>query len=409
MKTSNIGMKMPLRVLFFDHVAAMSGGEIALMNLIQRLDRSMIEPIVLLGEEGELCEHLRTSTEVHVLPISSDIRQARKDTLGLLSVTHLVSAIGIAKYVIRLAQFIRRHRIDLVHTNSLKSDLLGGFAARLAGTPVIWHVRDRISSDYLPAKVAFVFRALSRWIPTLIIANSHSTSSTLSKSTSARIYVVHDGVPLENFESSAPRAYADDVTTVGIVGRISPWKGQEVFLRAAAEVRQLHPQTRFRILGAALFGEAEYEEGLHRLVDELQLGEAVSFDGFQRDIPAAMAELDIVVHASTKPEPFGQVIIEAMASAKPVIATRAGGVLEIVEDGVTGKLVPMGDAGALARAITELLNDPDEARALGWRGRVCAERQFSMDLTVERVVQVYRELLDTPISSPAVPQREAVS
>jgi hypothetical protein len=130
-------------------------------------------------------------------------------------------------YVFRLARFIVKCRVDLVHTNSLKADILGGLAARLVRVPVVWHIRDRISDDYLPAAVVTVFRWLMRVVPNFVIANSESTLRTLQlPAGGASSRVVHDGgMPLP--ETAA--TFGFEAPLIGIVGRISPWKGQHFF------------------------------------------------------------------------------------------------------------------------------------------------------------------------------------
>lgn len=385
-----------LRVLLFDHVAALSGGEIALLNLVKHLDRRFVEPVVLLGEEGPLADKLRPFAQVHVMPIRGDVVRARKDTLNAASFLKVGTLWSIAKYIRDLAQFLLRHNIDIVHSNSLKADLLAGFACQFTGTPLIWHVRDRIAEDYLPSGVTKVFRTLSRILPTYLIANSQATADTLHwRSRKAylmkRMSVIHDGTDLETF-SGGGGVRTSAAPVIGIVGRISPWKGQDVFLRAAHRVRKTHPKARFRIIGAALFGEAEFETSLRRLCAELQLNDAVEFTGFNDNVAQAIAEIDILVHASTYPEPFGQVIIEGMASSKPVIATSAGGVLEIVEHGRTGLLVEMGDSEQMATAIAEMLSNPAGARAMGLLGRERVEQHFSIQKTADEVLAVYRQM-----------------
>jgi glycosyltransferase involved in cell wall biosynthesis len=382
--------------MFLDHVASLGGAEVALFNLIRHFDFNIIQPIVVVGEEGLLAERLRSIVEVHVLPMSAEVRTARKDNLGAKSL-FLGSAIFAAiRYVRRLIRFIRSHNIDLVHTNSLKSDILGACAARLTAKPVIWHVRDRITPDYLPSGVATTFRMLSRWLPNMIIADSKAVAATLSEVPTKRIHIVHEGTPHEEFErhsqTSSVRVHNGN-PVIGLVGRISPWKGQDIFVRAAAIVRHKHPEARFRIIGSALFGESTFEQKLQVLVEELDVAPIVEFAGFRNDIHVAIAELDILVHASTRPEPFGQVIIEGMAAGKPVVATNAGGVPEIIEDGVTGYLVPMSDAESMARVINELLDDPQAAFATSVRGQRHVAMNFSITKTVDGVVTAYRQLL----------------
>jgi glycosyltransferase involved in cell wall biosynthesis len=391
------------RVLFFDHTAVMGGGEIALLNLVRHLDPEKVTSVVVVGTDGALVDRLRPEIEVYVLPLPSRVGASKKDSLGIGSLFQIREVLGLLGYIWRLAGFIRSHKVDLVHTNSLKADVIGGLAGRLARRPVIWHVRDRIEDDYLPRPVVRIFRLMCRVVPSYVIANSAATLRTIRPNASgtedddgversgARMSVVHDGT------LAAPPAgeggTRNDFFRIGLIGRISPWKGQHVFLRAAAEVAKRFPEARFVIIGAALFGERGYEREVRELPSRLGIESAVEFTGFREDIHAAIAELDIVVHASTTGEPFGQVIIEGMAAGKPVVATNGGGVPEIVADGRTGILVPMGDAPAMADAICAMLSDPGQARAMGVRARERVESHFTIELTARRVESVYREML----------------
>jgi glycosyltransferase involved in cell wall biosynthesis len=394
----------PIRVLFVDHTAKIGGGEIALLNLVRNLDRTLIEPIVLLYSDGPLVARLKLYAETCVLPICESVGAAKKDMLGWRSLLHCKEAILTLRHIWKVARFARRMQVDLVHTNSLKADIIGGLAARLAGVPVVWHVRDRIEEDYLPPAVVRLFRLLASVVPNFIIANSWSTLATLHlKAGSAgvaissgvvmadRSSVVHDGCEM----GDTPRnGQSDELIRIGLIGRISPWKGQHIFLQAAARLREQHPKARFEIIGAPLFSEHEYEAELHRLVRILGIEDIVEFSGFVEDIAARIELLDIVVHASTIPEPFGQVIIEAMASGRPVVATNGGGASEIVNDGVTGTLVPMGDPVKMAEAVAWLIGNPERAVEMGLRGRQRVLEQFTIQKTARMVEAVYQEMLN---------------
>ncbi|MFL6307610.1 MAG: glycosyltransferase, partial [Candidatus Sulfotelmatobacter sp.] len=144
---------------------------------------------------------------------------------------------------------------------------------------------------------------------------------------------------------------------------------------------------------AALFREHDYEISLHRMVQEHGLEDLVEFVGFQNDIAAAMQSLDILVHASTVGEPFGQVIVQGMACGKPVIATNGGGVPEIVVDGKTGLLVPMNDAPAMAEAICLLLADEQRARQMGVLGHQRVVERFTIQQSVVELTKIYEELV----------------
>jgi glycosyltransferase involved in cell wall biosynthesis len=392
-----------LRVLFFDHTAKMGGGEIALLNLIRSLDRELVYPIVVLGENGPLEDLLRSECEVHVFKLGERVARIRKDDLGWRSLAKFESIAVSGRYAWRLASFARQMEADLIHTNSLKADLIGGLAGKLAGIRIIWHVRDRIEPDYLPRAVVKLIRTLGRNVPDYVIANSEATLRTLHLEASnpgmaiasgvaleSKRQVVHDGTPL----SSEPvnELTGNSEMRVGLAGRIAPWKGQDVFIRAAAMLQSEFPNTRFEIIGAPLFAEREYEDRLHALCKELGVESRVVFHGFVSGIGSLLEQMDLMVHASITGEPLGQVIIEAMAAGKAVVATNGGGVPEIVQDGFTGLLVPMGDAVAMADAIRGLLRDPQRRQRMGARGRERVVQNFTIETTARKVEAIYRAL-----------------
>ena len=273
-----------------------------------------------------------------------------------------------ARYVWRLRRRLRMLRPDIVHTNTLKAAIYGGAAGRLSGIPVIWHIRDRIEADYLPTSAVRAVRSLVRVLPRAVIANSETTRATLgalqSRATAVASPVAYDTVE----RPPSWRRPPSTALVIGIMGRLSPWKGQHVFLEAFAKAFPDGP-VRAVIIGAPLFGEEEYAASLHRLSESLGVSDRVTFTGFRHDVFAALAEIDILVHASTIPEPFGQVVIEGMAAGVPVIASAAGGPLEIITHGVDGVLVPMNDVGALAEQLRELADDEGMRRRLAKNGR----------------------------------------
>ncbi|MGC9260976.1 MAG: glycosyltransferase family 4 protein [Phycisphaerae bacterium] len=416
----------PVQILFLDHTAVLSGAELSMLNLVQRLDAARFVPTVLLFADGPLVGALREAgVAVEVLPLADAVRGAGRGSLGVGSLAKLGAIFTSAAFMLRLARYIRAAKPDIVHCNSLKADVLGGLAARLAGVKVIWHIHDRIETDYLPATVVKVFRFLLRHIPHSVIANSQGTLETLKLPQGKRWAVVYPCVPAiagkklevrssklednasrqvypagQNESAALPHSNSYLLTpnfsgtttkdfVVVLVGRISPWKGQDVFIRAAAIVLKQFPACRFQIVGSALFGEDALLGQLQQLAVSLGVADRVEFLGFRKDIPEIIAASTLLVHASTTAEPFGQVIVQAMVESKPVVATRGGGVLEIVEDGKTGLLVPMKDVDAMAKAIGELLADPVRARKMGEAGRARFLEKFTIEQTVREVERVY--------------------
>lgn len=397
--SSGIGVaaaSRPARVLYVDHTAAMGGGEIALLDLVVRIDRRRYHPIVVLFSHGALEDRLRQAgIDTRVLPLARSVVHARKNSLGIGSLLRIGGAAAVARHILLLNRFIRQERIDLVHANSLKADIIAGAAAWLAGVPVIWHVRDRISDDYLPGPVAAAFRMLCRLVPTGVVANSHGTARSLGLDGHAGARVIYSGVDARPAATGVrtPCAAADGVLRVGLVGRIARWKGQHIFLCAAAEVLNRFGHCRFQIIGAALFEESHLETELRALACSLGIADRVDFLGHRHDVRQLMAQMDVLVHASITGEPFGQVIVQAMAEGRPVVATDGGGVPEIVQHGVTGLLVPMGDAAAMAGAVCRLLAHPEQAAAMGAAGRLAAQAHFTIERTVADVQALYRDLL----------------
>ena len=200
-----------------------------------------------------------------------------------------------AGYVPRLARRLRSLRPDIVHTNTLKSGIYGSLAARLAGLPVVWHLHDRLTTDYLPRQAVRLVRAAIRRLPTALVANSQATLATAGGVPRAGARVVPNPVTVP----TAARPWARASQRVGMVGRLAPWKGQHVFLDAFAEAFP-DGEVSAAIVGAPLFGSAEerYEAELRHQARDLGIEDRVDFRGFQADVDGELARLDVLVHAS---------------------------------------------------------------------------------------------------------------
>lgn len=381
------GRRALTKVAFVDHCALESGAEVALARLLPALAETT--PVVILGEDGPLAQRLRAEgIEVRILELDRATRKFGRSGV-VPGLGALRAALSTGTYALRLARLLKDLDVELVATNSLKSALYGGVAGRLARIPVVWHLRDRIADDYLPSSAVRMVRYAARRLPRGIVANSAATLSTVGLEPSATVQVVGDPCPAEEF---ALERTTDPVhLTIGIVGRISPWKGQDLFLRAFADAFP-EGEVRARIIGGALFGEEALSEELAGLAHDLGIADRVAFLGHVSDVPHQLAALDIAVHASTIPEPFGQVVVEAMAAGTTVVAADAGGPAEIVTDGVDGLLYAMGDAHALAACLARLAADPELRLALADRGRTTAEH-YAPGRVAAEVEAVYAAVL----------------
>jgi len=387
--------RVRLRVVYLDHCAQLSGAELGLVALLPALVG--VDAHVILAEEGPLVSRLvRQGTSVEVMAMADIARLMSRDRMrpGSLPVRSMASTVG---YVLKLANRLRRLQPDLVHANSLKAAVYGGVAARLAGIPVVWHVQDRIATDYLPRAAVRLVRAMAAYVPDRIVANSRATLGTLGRGAGNGV-VVASPVRAAAPRPSRPRAGRDEPLRVGIIGRLAPWKGQTVFLDAFAKAFPSGDE-RAVIVGGALFGEDEYGASLLRQTAELGLTDRVEFRGFREDVMAELATMDIAVHASTVPEPFGRVVVEAMATGVAVIASDAGGPAEIITPGVDGLLAAPGDVGALAASLRMLAGDPGLRERLQLGGRRRAQ-DFTPDRVAGELMDVYQALVGTRRTKP---------
>jgi glycosyltransferase involved in cell wall biosynthesis len=305
--------------------------------------------------------------------------------------------------------FLQRGRqFDVALANDTRSALYTSIGATLTRVPYVWHVRDLVGSGSRLERLALRLR------PAAWIANSHAVSSSLVRlgCESARVVVIHNGVDTDRFQPAASsgtlrRELAIDESTVlvGAIGRLVPWKALETLLEAAAHLRVGVPMATYLIVGDVVTDPANrpvavrYRESLLTLRDNLGLGDRVHFLGDRADVPRILAGLDVLVHTAID-EPFGRVLIEAMAAGKPVVATRGGGVAEIVEDGVTGYLVPPRDAAAVAERIA-LLADERRRSVMGQAGRNRALTHFTLDAYGNALTAVLaRVLTHTPAAAP---------
>ena len=389
----------PYRVLYLNHGAKPSGAEFALWRMLGARDRQRIQPVILFGEEGPAADFMReVGVETHVLPLTGKVREVRKDTLGVGAFLHLGRLGAFAAYARRVAAFARAQRAQIIHTNTIKAHLYGALAGRLAGLPVVWHLRDYVNASYFPRPAVRVVRFLARHAPRHVVGVSRSVLDQLQLGDGGRrSTVVLDGLAEEELAAGpntrpTPGPGSGPVR-IGIVGRLARWKGQHVFIEAAARVVAAGYDAEFVVVGAALFGEEDYEAGLRRQAETLGLAGRVKFLGFTRDVVGELRKLDVLVHASTTGEPFGQVIVEGMAVGLPVVASRGGGVPEIITDGENGLLTPMGDAPALAAALLSLLGDPALAQRLGRAGYEHVRSGFRASRGAGQVADIYQAIL----------------
>lgn len=344
-----------VRVLFLCHTARPGGAELALLRMARRMTSGSVE--VLFAEDGPMVEAFgRTAVPVTVLTGLGRGRGAR----GLGAWAALRGVVDLIRFGGPVTAWARGRSIDVVVARSVKSMIYGAVVARRLGVPLVWSVHDRISADYLGRPAALVVRFVGRVLPAAYIVNSRATGATVR--TGGKPTLVAPPA-LDPRAGPVRSPEASPVRRVVMVGRISPWKGQDVFLRAFGRVfGGTHVEA--VVVGGALFGEQDYERELHRIALAGPATGQVRFTGHVEDVRPHVAGAQVLVHASVVPEPFGLVVSEGMAEGCAVVATTPGGPAEVVTDGVDGLLVPCGDEDALVAALERLRTEPELLDAL---------------------------------------------
>ncbi|MDF2925328.1 MAG: glycosyl transferase [Paenibacillaceae bacterium] len=375
-----------MRVAYLDHTAKWSGGEVALFNLLTHMGKE-IEPLVILAEDGPLANRLREKgIDVRIIPLDEDVRNRNRNAVSL-------GAIGAAYRLMRYGQslipLLKAEGVSCVHTNSLKSAFYGAIAAKAAGIPLIWHIRDHIGAPYLKPIVAKGIRLLSRFIPNGVIANSKSTLQVLGLPEKKKTLVLYSAFARTGErEDAAPKR---DAFIVLLVGRLAPWKGQHVLLEAAKSFRE-EPNVEFWLAGDALFGEETYRSELLLKMEKDGLSN-VRLLGHVDGVQSLMQQAHLLVHTSITPEPFGQVIVEGMAAGLPVIASNEGGPVEIVVDGETGLLIEPGQPDVLAQAIRWMMDHPTERDRMGEKAVLRVNEHFVIEGAVKQVASYYQGVI----------------
>lgn len=382
------------RILFIESGVGLGGSSKYLVDLFKYLDRNRYEPLLAsyvkgLNFEAVESAGVRTFTLGLGVLTDDDKRSRLKKWIDLA----LWFFVTVFPGIFKIASLIRRERIDAIHLNNeILSHLPGLIAGKLTSTTTVVHFQGH-------RKLTFLERTFGK-LATAYIALSESGARLFAEQLNRTVYPLHHAVDLENYD---PEKYAratdlrerfPGCRLVGLVGRVMPWKGQDVFIKSAVKAVEEFPDLRLLIIGDDPAPGKPFRKAMEVLAKEKGIADNVVFMGWQRDIPAKLAQLDIFVHASVRPEPFGIVIIEAMAMKKPVIATDAGGVPEIVVLGETGYLTPIGDTGTMEEALLKLLRDPEGAMRMGEKGRKRVEQFFDIRLNASRLQEFYDSLME---------------
>lgn len=401
------------RILYVENGIGYGGAIICLRHLVRNLNRDTFEPMVITGLTGpQYREIAREAIWKHipdrhldVVSMKRNLKTARWPDIfpGLRWLTNqLLSRLDdVANFLpafIQTLWTVLRFKPDLIHVNNEplcnRSAVLAG---KILGIPVVSHVRgDQQGSKLMQSlfKMPDYFIAVSRWISDSI--------GRLGVPSEKRTYI-YDGIELQNLDIGADsRAFrrqhqiSEDAFVVGLVGLLIPWKGQMLFIEAAKQLLQEIPDVIFALVGGTPEECQSYETELRRIAAQPELMGRIVFTGHVSDMAAIYNGLDVVLSASTSPEPLGTMIIEAMTMARPLIAPNHGGAVEMIEHSKTGLLFKPGDAQDLAEKIRTFYRDSALRQHIGQSARAHALKTFSVEEHVRHIEGVYKELLKLP-------------
>jgi glycosyltransferase involved in cell wall biosynthesis len=394
-----------MKILYLSGSGQLGGAESSLLNLLTGVQQECaeIEPVVVAPEEGTFTRACRElGVPCSILPMPCQLERFGDSQIGAGEL--LGKVFGAARlagdflrYARALRHLIRRERPAVIHTNGLKMHILGAWANR-ERVPLVGHIHDYVSTRRLAGKLLkFSAHGFSSFI-----ANSQSVAEDV------RSFLQFEGVhPIDNavdtarFSPEGSRVDLDALSglppaapgtvRVGLLATFARWKGHATFLRAIA---QTNPAVRGYVIGGPIYRTANSQlslKELHAEVRRLGLEQRVGFTGLIENAATAIRALDVVVHASTSPEPFGMVIIEAMACGRAVIVSQLGGATELFEDGVTALAHLAGDEESLAAAINRLATEPVLRERLAENGRRAALARFEPRDIARQVLAVYRQ------------------
>ena len=387
--------KTMINILFLHAGAEMYGADKVMLDLIKRLDKNKYMPYVVLPTEGVLVDALKQEgIEVSVLPYPI-MRRKYFNPIGILKYFA-----GLIKYGRKLSKFAKQYKIDLVHTNTAAT-LEGCIVCSKNHIPQLWSIHEIIVRPKLIFKITskLIAKYSSVTVVDSMAVKDHLESSGCFKA--KEIKVIYNGVDSTRFKPENSCSYLFDewnipktARIIGMMGRVNSWKGQMDFLKAANIVMSKYPDVYTIFVGSAFSGEEWREEELQNAINSSPYKNRIINSGYRKDSEAIYKLYDVFVLPSTNPDPLPTVVLEAMATGKPIVGYRHGGVCEMVKDGYNGLLANVCDPNDLAEKIVNLLNDDKSRMEMGEKSRRRLLENFSIESYVSNYSLEYNRLVN---------------
>jgi len=367
------------------------GSLISLYHLVKDLNEQEFNPSILLFYDSYLIDQIKgRHFQISVKPKKYRRGKTKKpvhiffnrDYYSFLSYLKM-TFLRMFPSMIRMYSFLKRERPDIVHcNNSLRLNMDAILASRLAGIPCVCHVRCY-------EKLYFINKLCAFYVKYFICISKAVRNNYIGQGIKKqKLIVIPNGLDIQDFPIPMRQHQVGKVLTITCIGRMTDWKGQEVLLKAIPLVTEKKKNLRFRFVG-----DGTERANLEKMASALNINWCVEFAGVVQDIQSILAISDLLVHTSTRPEPFGRVIIEAMSMQIPVIATNIGGPIEIISDGRDGILIEPNQPEQLAKTILMLLDDPERRQKIGKAARKTIEEFYDSKIVAEQVEMIYKKML----------------
>ncbi|MFC4103169.1 glycosyltransferase family 4 protein [Paenibacillus xanthanilyticus] len=382
-----------IKVMYFGHQTDMAGGEISLLQLIDSIDKTAVKPEIIIPGPGRFKNELEKRRELkkHELHLPDEFVKGTAQSYesgGIAKKAY--SVVHLVKTALQLRSILKQEKPDILHTNTLKAAVIATMATFMGKTKHIYH--DRTHTYNVANRM--IYRRAEK-----IIAISDFVRSKYEGLDKSKIVRVYNGVKnkqlgKDEFQLREAYGIGGDEVLIGVVGRIVPWKGHRTFIEAAINLMKGSSQKfKFIIIGSAEIEASEgYENEIKQLIDNSGFKENFIFTGYRTDVQNLMSQLNVLVVPSIEEEAFGRVIIEGQMSNVIVVASRIGGIPELIVDNETGLLFRPGDSSELTEKLQRILRDPEWALRIRDKGYASAHENFNIDIHSARIKRVYEEL-----------------
>jgi glycosyltransferase involved in cell wall biosynthesis len=388
------------KIAFLDEGKGIGGAEKNLITFLEHLNKNKFEPLAILSDKGKFSATLNA---IGIKTVIIKIPSFYSTSLEFNGIripnpcAIIYDTLIILLKSIKLNYYLSHNNISILQTNGMFEHIYGGIAAKMSGVPCVWYMQD-IPKGFLCKLKRFALNILAFILPKKVIAVSYAVEEVFYKGIKKKTNVIHVGIDLtkhkvksaeEIAQIKAKRNLSYAECVVGMIGRLVYWKGHINFIRAAKIVSEKFSKAKFIIVGGGIFGKEIYLQNLKKIIRQLGLEEKFIFTGFMEDITGVLSIMDIFVQCSLYPDPCPITVLEAAALKKSIIASRTGGIPEIIEHGKEGILVEPGNYQVLALEIINLINSPKQRELLKERAYIKIKSKFDVKQEVQKFEEIY--------------------